>query len=431
MEKKREYVLHSLHRYWPRNQEQILDLPMPKADIASHAVFPPKFIEVALPEWASDVSVNGSLLIPRTTSTHSKTYSWDNTDWIAAAFWYLNGSAERAFERKHGPIHSNCFRLKNWDPRMWERAWVNRIALFLRRWAAYLKNCSEDEVFGSLSSPEIILTHDVDAVEKTLILRTKQFLFHLINLSRNIINGNWNQASFKAVDALRFFFSRADYWCFDEIMELEKRFGVRSHFNFYGGQGGWSRTPKELLFDPSYNIMSPRLREIIQILEKGGWKVGLHPSFNTWGNLEKLRKEKKLLENVLRKSVGNCRQHWLKFSWEKTWQTQEDAGFKLDTTLGFNDRPGFRVGSAIEYFPWHAQEQKPMDIAVIPMVLMDSHFYDYGNMSLEQCFNSLEYWLKEINEVRGTATIIWHQRVMSPDYGWGSGYRHILSYLNK
>ena len=42
---------------------------------------------------------------------------------------------ERLFEKDNGPIHSYGYKLKNWDTRAWERAWVNRMALFLMRYS--------------------------------------------------------------------------------------------------------------------------------------------------------------------------------------------------------------------------------------------------------------------------------------------------------
>jgi hypothetical protein len=39
-------------------------------------------------------------------------------------------------------------------------------------------------------------------------------------------------------------------------------------------------------------------------------------------------------------------------------------------------------------------------------------------------------WLDEIKAVRGQATIIWHQRVVSEDYGWGQGYEELLNKLS-
>lgn len=431
MNLERKYAVHSLSRYWPNNYETILQLPIPEQTPPIKESLPPKTIEVVLPEWAHDIGIEGKLLVPAWTVTSGEQPLWQRTDWLSGVFWYLNGSAEREHEKQYGPIHSYRFRLKGWDPRIWERAWVNRIALFLRRWAARMLKKEENDLFGSLPEPEIICTHDVDAVEKTIAIRCKQSVFHLFNVVRYLSQGKLSKSGGKLAKVERFLLANDDYWCFDQIMALEEQYGIRSYFNVYGGPGGWQRTPKQLLLDPSYNSLQPKLCQLFRHLHQEGWSIGLHQSYNAWSDAECMLKEKHYLEQAVDAPVTICRQHWLRFSWHKTWKTQQEAGLELDTTLGFNDRPGFRNGTALCFHPWDTNTKKPMKLAVLPMVLMDSHLYDYGDVDHEERYQQMNYWLDEIMAVRGTATIIWHQRVMSNDYGWGPGYEYLLSRIKR
>ena len=55
-------------------------------------------------------------------------------DWWTAIFLLMEGWHERIWEKTRGVIHSYSFKLKDWDTRAWDHAWVNRIALFLRKW---------------------------------------------------------------------------------------------------------------------------------------------------------------------------------------------------------------------------------------------------------------------------------------------------------
>ena len=64
-------------------------------------------------------------------------------------------------DTKKGPIHSYSFHLKNWDKRVWEHAWVNRIAIFLRIWASKLNNSKPEDLFGHLPIAKIQISHDV------------------------------------------------------------------------------------------------------------------------------------------------------------------------------------------------------------------------------------------------------------------------------
>jgi hypothetical protein len=228
----------------------------------------------------------------------------------------------------------------------------------------------------------------------------------------------------------------ADYWCFDRIQKLESEMNVRSIFIFSGLRPDSKNSEtlkcrlRSWLMDPLYDVNQKEIKKKIHELLSKGWEIGLHPSFDSWDKTGMISDEKKQLERVTQMNINTCRQHWLRFSWEKTWHAQETAGLKTDMTIGFNDRPGFRNGVALEYHPWNLGTEKKHRIKVIPTVLMDSHLYDYIPMENAQRKNEIAKWIGEIQKVNGTAAVIWHQRVFSPDYGWHRGYEQLLSILS-
>lgn len=426
LEKERRYAVKTLSRYWLGDEELILDLPITKAEEPDSESLPPRVETVELPEWAEEIGVDEGLLVPSHFIAPGEGPAWSRTDWLGVIFWYLNGSAERAFEKLHGPIHSYAFRLKGWDTRLWERAWVNRIALFLRRWAAKEQGLSEQSLFGPLPAPEIILTHDVDAITKTMAIRLKQTAFHFFNAVRCLLRGRLGMAISKLTRAGRILFSIDDYWCFDHVTMLEEKHDMRSHFYIYGGLGGWRRSPKQLLLDPAYKVDNPRLKQQLRKMHANGWIIGLHQSFNAWADSESMIEERHRVEGALDAPVTTCRQHWLRFSWERTWKAQQEAGFVLDSTFGFNDRPAFRNGAALRFKPWDSESENPMILEVLPLVLMDSHLYDYDELTDDQRIERLDQWLDEIRQVHGNATVNWHQRVWARDYGWDKTYANLL-----
>jgi len=427
---KREYILNSLDRYWGKGRAVIESLPVADNGLPASLSAAADGIEIALPAWSGDAGVDGIILIPDWAADQAGN-EWDKVDWYGVCFWYLNSCAEREYEAQKGPAHSYSFKLSGLDAAFWSHAWVNRIALFLRKWAASIEQGDETSLFGVLPDAQIHLTHDVDAISKTLAIRSKQTVFHGYNALRCLFRGKLFDAISRFGKALRFLFSQDDYWCFEQITALEDKFGVKSTFNLYAGKPGNARTYKEQLLDPAYSVHSDRLREQLQQMKRSGWEIGLHPSFDAWTDNKRLVREKETLEDALGAEVTVCRQHWLRFSFEKTWENQKQAGFKLDTTLGFNDRPGFRNGAALMMQPWDVVCDSPMqDFLALPLVLMDSHLYDYELYSKEQRCEAIRYWVNEIKAVGGEASVVWHQRVMSRDYGWADGYHCLLEEVN-
>lgn len=427
----KEYVLNQGHTYWPKGVTYIDSLPVSSSDNSVNGE--KKSIEMAmigLPSWALDISADGGLLVPKLSiSKQTSCRPWEKVDWFFAAFWFLSGSAERQIENNSGPIHSYSYRLRDYDQRIWQRAWVNRIFLFLRRWSAKINGFSEDDVLGKLPKFKIHLTHDVDAVEKTLPVRIKQTTFLLFNGIKALRNRQYKTFSIFLLKGIKFAFLPCNYWCFEHIQKLEETFHFKSCFHFYAGDR--KSNLKTWLLNPGYSIASHRLSVKLKELCKGGWQIGLHQGIENWSYARQMKENKDKLEKLTGKRVFQCRQHWLKFSWNKTWKTQEKAGFKVDTTLAFNDRPGFRTGTAFCYHPWDFNGRTSFKIKALPTVFMDSHFYDYEAMDVLERQTAIKYWIDEIKRVGGEAAVIWHQRVFAPDYAWGKGYEFVLKELSK
>lgn len=419
----RAWVLDALLRYWPRGRDAVAALAVPER--RPSAGLPPRVVMVALPEWAADLAADGGLLVPEGCAGEA----WAQTDWWSACAWYLDGAAERAHEAAQGPIHSYALRLRGWDGRLWDRAWVNRIALFLRRWAARAIERDEAELFGARPAAELVLSHDVDAVHKTLAIRAKQGAFQGFNAARQLASGDRAGALSRLGSAARFALSTDAYWYFDEIRALEAPLGVTSEFYFHVRQHAhWAR-PKLALLDPAYRVDDPRVRDVIRRLGAAGHTIGLHPSFDDWRDARPLADARQHLESVAGVPVRRVRQHWLRFSWADTWRAQAEAGFELDSTLGFNDRPGFRAGSALRYRPRLPGRPGVRLVDTMPMILMDSHVYDYRPLAEAARRAEIDRWLDELWAVGGQASLIWHQQAFGPDYAWTPGYQHVLARL--
>lgn len=420
----RLYIAGTLAAYWAAGEKPVLALPLPRAEACAASARPPAVAMVELPEWAADLGVQGGLLAPSFCVLPGEGPAWSRTDWLGMAFWFVSGAAERGWESAHGPVHSYARRLRGFDPRLWERAWANRAALFLRRFAARQAGRDEVDLLGPLPRPELHLTHDVDAVAKTPAMRFKQGVFRLVAAANALRPAGPGPAAAMAARAGRMLVSRDDYWRFDQIRDLEERRGVRSSYLFHV-RTGWRGIAAAGL-DPGYRVAWPRVAGMIRDLAAAGYGVGLHQSYGSWADAGRMREERKGLEAVLGAPVSFCRQHWLRFSWDRTWKAQEQAGLGLDYSLGFNDRAGFRAGAALAFHPWDPVGRRPMGLAAVPTVLMDSHLHDGAPLSVAERLRRTLRILEEVRQVRGQAAVVWHQQAFAPDFGWGEDYTRLL-----
>ena len=426
-EKLVSHVVQSLSLYWSNNSKIIFSIPISNNQTDLSISIPLRMVSVSLPQWGEEFGVNGSLLVPRECIKECQgNDSWKKVDWWLAAFLLQECWHERLWEKAHGVIHSYSFRLKGWDTRAWDHAWVNRIGLFLRKWLL-VENKKEEIFLGNMPKAKFEISHDVDAVSKTLPIRLKQGAFNFFNSYQLLIKGNFLD-SFKVFGkAIRMLLSQEDWWVFEKLMQLEKKAGIQAVYHFYADDR--SKNFKRWLMDPSYDVSTDQLKSLFGKIKKDGHKIGLHPTFDSWNNSELLNKQKNFLEHNLGGKVITCRQHWLRFSWNDTWNAQSKAGLERDSTLMFNDRAGFRNSSALSWNPWDYENSKSHQIKCLTSVIMDSHLYDYQNITTTVRICQIEKWLNECKSVHGECSTLWHPHTLTNDYSWDQGFYDLLEFI--
>ncbi|MBL6933845.1 MAG: hypothetical protein ISR48_00365 [Alphaproteobacteria bacterium] len=350
-------------------------------------------------------------------------------DLLFNLFAYASCLEEWEHERRSGPVHSYALRLKG-DGRRFDRPYANYIALALRRLI--------DQAFPGVCPPAsaagaICLTHDIDVVDKALVTRLKEGVFRLFNAGRSMATGRPSMAVDTLVSAWRLATSREGYFHLETIAALEARHGFVSTFNVFTRQrpGSVSGFLLRAIFDPPYDLARhPRLVAALKRLAARGHEIGIHFAFDAWRDAESMQAERQVAEGILKTgSIVSARQHWFRFSLADTWQAQQQAGIEVDATLGFTDRPGFRAGLASPFHPYDHATGKALDMVAIPTVLMDTHLYYYGNLSVAKRRKTVRHLLGEVGAVDGEACVLWHTHVFSADHGWGEDYEALLGMM--
>jgi len=238
---------------------------------------------------------------------------------------------------------------------------------------------------------KVALTHDVDRTHKTY-----QYFTYLI---RALLNSKLNNA-FYHISSL---FKSNPYWQFDEIVKIENKYNVKSTFFFLNESikinplsiANWK------LSVGRYNIKSPKIVQIVQWLDKNGWEIGVHGSYNSYKDEELLLEEKKTLEDIVGHEIFGVRQHYLKLN-DQTWHIQQKCGFKYDSSFGHTDSIGFRDNKIAPFRPYQD------NFTVFPLVIMDSCFIDTENR-----WERLKELLYIAQENNALLVINWHQRVFN------------------
>ncbi|TAN42061.1 MAG: hypothetical protein EPN22_13480 [Nitrospirae bacterium] len=378
-------------------------------------------------KFATDdyVWVKDDLPVYKGTITHDGDY-----DLLYNAFVHLSRLEEWKSEKCGNFIGSYSSQHPRKNKVIWRIPVVNHLFNELEK---RLKRIFPRVRFDRGTKPVIEFSHDVDYLEKTVQLRLKQTAFDFFNAGKRLIKRDLRGTFSKIKKGIGFAINKSDYWCFDYWERLESEFNIKSVYYFFAMAGVRKRYDlKQWLIDPSYNISNnKRLKEKCKELMGKGNRIGLHGSYNSAMEEDLFIKEKEALENAIAHKVSKTRQHWLNYYESKTPYIHERAGIEEDSTIGFNDISGFRSGVASMYYPYDHGRQRPFSFKVIPLVVMDSHLYDYSNNNDTADLNWL---LDNMNKVKKFfVSVNWHQRVISPDYNWADSFSKIAMeyYINE
>jgi hypothetical protein len=215
------------------------------------------------------------------------------------------------------------------------------------------------------------------------------------------------------------------WWQFEEIMALEDSLGVRSAFYFL-------REPHILARDASdwldlfywvehagrYDLETPEMLDALDRLRDGGWEVGLHGSYDSYDDPDRLRTEKKALETALGHQVTGGRQHHLNCG-PNTWDHHREVGLRYDASPGSSTAYGFDNG----YRPFRPFGD---EFVVFPLTLMETALPDPGE-DFEAAWRACERLLAEAAEESAVMSALWHPRLFTvEDF---PGYRRIYRRL--
>jgi peptidoglycan/xylan/chitin deacetylase (PgdA/CDA1 family) len=266
----------------------------------------------------------------------------------------------------------------------------------------------EEKRFG------VCLTHDIDDIYPPLY-HTLLSMFHSL---KGADLYQLKKHSFWRFNGKQ----HSPYINFKEIMDIEEKFGAKSSFYFMTAE----KDPVRF----RYNIEDAQ-SYMGDIVDRG-CEVGLHGGYYSYNNYENIVLEKQQLEAALGRSVIGFRNHYLRLKISESWEMLSRAGFKYDTTLGFNNVVGFRNGMCHPFRPCKAEDGRVLDILEIPLNIMDVALIGQAG-SFRQAWEISKQILDTGEKYNGIITLLWHNNSFSSPYlkEWNKLYVKILDYCDQ
>jgi hypothetical protein len=176
-----------------------------------------------------------------------------------------------------------------------------------------------------------------------------------------------------------------------------------------------------------YTLEHPWVRSLIATIHGRGHEIGYHAGFDTYRDAERTGEEFRRLRAAAREigvsqSQWGGRQHYLRWENPCTWENWDRAGLDYDSTVGFADRIGFRLGTSHEFQVFHVRRRQPLRLRERPLLVMDRTLFDYMRLSPRGAEQAVLEVARECRRAKGTLTLLWHNSTL-PGPRSGAGTR--------
>ncbi len=234
---------------------------------------------------------------------------------------------------------------------------------------------------------------------------------------KDLVKRNWNQANKR----FQVMVSRKDP---NDTFDLIFANCSEKHTRFF------FLIDRNSAYDSRFNHRNPAYRQLIQHTSVMGYEIGIHPSYTTFLQPERIEEEISKLSSILKAPVKQSRQHFLKYRLPDTFQALIDTGIERDYTLCNYLTGGFRTGMAIPY-PWFDLSiNEVTKLWIQPTLLMDVTLNKYLQLSPDEAYTYAESMIEKTRLVKGHYTLLLHNDSLSNDGMWRGWRRTILKIIN-
>ena len=254
----------------------------------------------------------------------------------------------------------------------------------------------------------ISITHDIDITRK----------YGLNALARDFFNADFGALKDHYQKSV---FRENIYWNFEELLKLYREKNIIATMFFICKP--WEK------FHYRYNIRKSKYRKLFEAVSSDNHEIGLHTSRFAFDHPNRIRREKKKLEDVLGREVKGVRQHYLRLLYPKAWEYFETNNFLYDSSCGYNDSPGFRAGTSLPFQTFDFEREQHHNLYEIPFSLMDYPWKERrdNGSDMKDIFRKIT---EPIEKTSGFLNLIWHpHNIVEEEFK--ELWQYLLTYVEK
>jgi hypothetical protein len=159
--------------------------------------------------------------------------------------------------------------------------------------------------------------------------------------------------------------------------------------------------------------------------------VGIHPSFTSNSQNEKVETEISRLSKVIHSEITKSRQHFLMLSFPETYNRVIELGITEDYTMGYASKPGFRASIASPFYFYNLEYEMVTALKIFPFAYMEGTIKDYMLQNSDQALEIIKALIDEVKAIDGVFISLWHNESLGGQgrwQGWPEIYEKSLKY---
>jgi hypothetical protein len=263
---------------------------------------------------------------------------------------------------------------------------------------------------------KFIPTYDIDTAWSYL---HKGWRRNIGGLIRSIANGQWSMVN-KRIRV----WSKKERDPFDayewlDSLHLYCRMKAYYFFLVAGRQKG---------VDKNISPAKGAMRELVQY-HSAGYRVGLHPSWQSGDDEELLKQEMEWMEAVTNQKQIRSRQHFIRFTLPGTYRQLMQFGIEQDFSMGYGSINGFRASVASSFYWYDLEKEERTGLRIFPFCFMDANAFYEQKYTAGKAMHELMHYYHLIRKVNGLMVTIWHNSFLGSDpqfAGWKEAYEIFL-----
>lgn len=211
---------------------------------------------------------------------------------------------------------------------------------------------------------------------------------------------------------------------FDGIISMQKKYSISTTFFFL--------LSEYTTYDKNISTGNINYKLLIKNVADYA-KVGMHPSYFCMKNEQKIKKEKKKLEQIVNFPIKKSRQHYLRLELPESYQNLVDLEIIEDYTMGYASHYGFRAGTCTPFYFYDLDFEIQTPLKINPFAVMDGTLKEYLNFTAKKSYHTILKIAEEVKKVNGTFITIFHNESISGTgkwKGWDKIYENVLKELS-